>query len=182
MPFAAGSKGALISQSGDVAVTTVTVPDNEDKISDWGKDLRDITGTDANGMSIYVTGDLGFNADFEEVFSGIDTTLLLATVLLVLVLLGAIYRSPMIALIPLIVVGFAYTCAQGLIYLYAKTGQTVSRQHDLDPGRAHVRRRHRLLPLARLQIPGGAAPPSRTSTRRWRSRSPAPAPRSSPAA
>ena len=126
VPFAAGSKGALISQSGDVAVTTVTVPNNEDKISDWGKDLRDITGTDANGMSIYVTGDLGFNADFEEVFSGIDTTLLLATVLLVLVLLGAIYRSPMIALIPLIVVGFAYTCAQGLIYLYAKTGQTVS--------------------------------------------------------
>ena len=126
VPFAAGSKGALISQSGDVAVTTVTVPDNEDKIADWGKDLRDITGTDANGMSIYVTGDLGFNADFEEVFSGIDTTLLLATVLLVLVLLGAIYRSPMIALIPLIVVGFAYTCAQGLIYLYAKTGQTVS--------------------------------------------------------
>src|SRR4029078_13256611 len=119
-------KGALISPSGDVAVTTVTVPDDEDKISDWGEDLRDITGTDANGMSIYVTGDLGFNADFEEVFSGIDTTLLLATVLLVLVLLGAIYRSPLIALIPLVVVGFAYTCAQGLIYLYAKTGQTVS--------------------------------------------------------
>src|SRR4051794_34165734 len=72
VPFAAASKGALISQSGDVAVTTVTVPNNENKSADWGEDLRDITGTHANGMSIYVTGDLGFNADFEEVFSGID--------------------------------------------------------------------------------------------------------------
>ena len=46
--------------------------------------------------------------------------------LLVLVLLGAIYRSPLIALMPLVVVGFAYAVAQGLIYLYAKSGATVS--------------------------------------------------------
>ena len=50
--------------------------------------------------------------------------------LLVLVLLGAIYRSPLIALIPLVVVGFAYSVAQGLIYLYAKSGATVSTQLD----------------------------------------------------
>ena len=45
---------------------------------------------------------------------------------LVLVLLGAIYRSPMIALMPILVVGFAYTVAQALIYWYAKSGATVS--------------------------------------------------------
>ncbi len=43
-------------------------------------------------MQIKLTGDLGFNTDANEVFSDIDTKLLLATVLLVLVLLGAIYR------------------------------------------------------------------------------------------
>ena len=48
-----------------------------------------------------MTGDLGFNTDVEEVFGSLDTKLLLATVLLVLVLLGAIYRSPVIALIPI---------------------------------------------------------------------------------
>ena len=46
--------------------------------------------------------------------------------MLVLVLLGLIYRSPVIALIPLVVVGFSYAVAQGFIYLYAKSGATVS--------------------------------------------------------
>ena len=46
--------------------------------------------------------------------------------LLVLVLLGAIYRSVLVALTPLIVVFFAYTIAQGFIYLLAKSGATVS--------------------------------------------------------
>ena len=104
----------------------ITVPSDFDKLGDWGKEVKDATGERADGMRIYVTGDLGFNADSEEVFSSIDTKLLLATVLLVLVLLGAIYRSPVIALIPLVVVGLAYTIAQGLIYLYADSGATVS--------------------------------------------------------
>ncbi len=43
-----------------------------------------------------------------------------------LVLLGAIYRSPVIVVIPLLVLGFAYSVAQGLIYLYANSGATVS--------------------------------------------------------
>jgi putative drug exporter of the RND superfamily len=42
------------------------------------------------------------------------------------VLLGAIYRSPVVAVIPLVVVGFAYGAAQGFIYLYAQSGAEVS--------------------------------------------------------
>ena len=49
-------------------------------------------------MQVLLTGDLGFSADAEEVFGELDTKLLLATVLLVLVLLGAIYRSVLVAL------------------------------------------------------------------------------------
>jgi putative drug exporter of the RND superfamily len=126
VPLQPGSPQALVSRSGDVAFTSLDVPDNQDKVSDWGKRLKNIAGDQADGMNIYVTGSLGFSADADEVFSSIDTKLLLATVLLVLILLGAIYRSPLIALTPLVVVGVAYTAAQGLIYLYAKSGQTVS--------------------------------------------------------
>ena len=75
---------------------------------------------------MYLTGALGFNTDAEEVFGSIDTQLLLVTVVLVLVLLGLIYRSPVIAVIPLLVVGFSYAVAQGFIYLFAKSGATVS--------------------------------------------------------
>ena len=43
-----------------------------------------------------------------------------------LVLLGAIYRSVLVAISPLIVVLLAYQFATGLIYLFAKSGATVS--------------------------------------------------------
>ena len=128
VPFAPSSKiKGVVSRDGTVAITSLNVPDNEDKLTDWGKDLHAITsGSSTPGMTTYLTGSLGFNRDADEVFGSIDTTLLLATVLLVLVLLGVIYRAPLIALIPLVVVGVAYAAAQGLIYLYAKSGATVS--------------------------------------------------------
>ena len=77
-------------------------------------------------MRILLTGDLGFTADSEEVFGELDTKLLAATVLLVLFLLGAIYRSVLVALTPLVVVFFAYTVATAFVYVYANSGATVS--------------------------------------------------------
>jgi RND superfamily putative drug exporter len=126
VPFAPGSPSNLVSSNGEVAYTVLNVPTDFDKQGDWGKEVRDITGEDAGDMQILLTGDLGFAADAEEVFSDIDTRLLLATVVLVLVLLGAIYRAALIAITPLVVVFFAYTVATGFIYLYAKSGATVS--------------------------------------------------------
>jgi putative drug exporter of the RND superfamily len=126
VPFLSGSPPGLVSPDGSVAYTVLTVPLNFDKLADWGKQVKDATGEGTNGLRIFLTGDLGFNTDAQEVFGSVDTKLLLATVLLVLVLLGAIYRSPIVALIPIVVVGVAYTVAQGLIYLYAETGATVS--------------------------------------------------------
>jgi putative drug exporter of the RND superfamily len=126
VPFLPSSPKGLVSPNGTVAYTAFTVPTNFDKLADWGKEVKKATGEQYAGMKIYLTGDVGFNTDAQEVFGSIDTKLLLATVLLVLILLGAIYRAVLIALIPILVVGFAYTVAQGLIYLYADTGQTVS--------------------------------------------------------
>ena len=64
----------------------------------------------------------------------------------------------LIALIPLLVVVLRLSIAQGLIYLYADSGATVSKNSDLDPDRADVRGGHRLLPVTRLPLPGGAQP------------------------
>ena len=126
-PFKNGKPvDGLVSQDGSLAYTVVILPTDFDHAADWGKLIRETTGSEADGMQIKLTGDIGFNTDADEVFSDIDTKLLLATVLLVLVLLGAIYRSVLVALTPLIVVFFAYTIAQGFIYLLAKSGATVS--------------------------------------------------------
>ena len=126
IPFTPGAQPGLVSTNGDVATAIYTTPTDFEKEADWGKEIRDITHADTNGMQVYVTGGVGFAVDAHDVFSNIDTKLLLATVLLVLVLLGAIYRSVLIALSPLIVVFFAYTVTQALVYALAKSGATVS--------------------------------------------------------
>ncbi|HEX8742563.1 MAG TPA: MMPL family transporter [Thermoleophilaceae bacterium] len=128
-PVVAGQPGApadLISPDGEVALANYTFENDFETLGDDGEKLREITGDGGGGLEVYVTGQAGFMADFKEVFGELDTKLLLATVLLVLVLLGAIYRSPLIAISPLIVVFFAYTIAQGLIYLYTQTGAVVN--------------------------------------------------------
>ncbi len=126
VPFQPNSPPGLVSRDGSVAYTVLSVPQDFKKSGDWGKTVRDDIGDGAGGLHVYLTGDLGFNADAKEVFGSLDTKLLLATVLLVLVLLGAIYRSPLIALIPLVVVGFAYSAATGFVTLYADSGASVS--------------------------------------------------------
>ena len=105
-----------------------------------------------------LTGDLGFCADAEEVFGELDTKLLLATVLLVLVLLGAIYRAVLVALTPAGGRLLRLHGATAFIYLYAKCGRDRLLERDHDPDRADVRGGDRLLPVVRLQIPRGAAP------------------------
>jgi putative drug exporter of the RND superfamily len=64
-----------------------------------------------------VTGPAGLLVDAVDVFQEIDGRLLVATSLLILVLLVLIYRSPLIALVPLLVVATAYSVAAGLLYL-----------------------------------------------------------------
>jgi putative drug exporter of the RND superfamily len=126
VPFGPDAAPGLVSENGDAAYTVVTVPLDFDKVADWGEESRELIGGSRDGLDVYVTGDLGLWVDFEEVFGELDAKLLLATVLLVLILLGAIYRAPLIAVIPIFVVGIAYLLATGFIYLYAEAGNDVN--------------------------------------------------------
>jgi RND superfamily putative drug exporter len=127
LPLVGKPSDPVVSPGGEVAYFAVALPDDNDKIAGWGKDLREaVRSGDRDGLSVYVTGGVGFNADFEEVFGDIDVKVLGVTVVLVIALLLLIYRAPLIALIPLVVVGIAYSIAQGFVYLYAKSGATVS--------------------------------------------------------
>jgi putative drug exporter of the RND superfamily len=126
VPFTAGAPPDLVSKNGDVATAVYTTPTDFENEADWGKAMRDITDVNTGGMNVYVTGGVGFATDAHDVFENLDAKLLLATVALVLVLLGAIYRSVLIALTPLVVVFFAYTLAQAFVYLLAESGATVS--------------------------------------------------------
>ena len=159
VPFAPGSPPELVSPDGDARLHGAHGPDRlRQRRRTGARTSATSPATRADGMRILLTGDLGFSTDAEEVFGELDTKLLLATVLLVLVLLGAIYRAVLVALTPLIVVFFAYTVADGVRLPVREVRRDRVLERDHDPDRADVRRRDRLLPAAGLAIPRGAAP------------------------
>ena len=75
-----------------------------------------------------ITGGAGFSADAIEVFEGINGTLLLAAVSLVIFLLIVIYRSPMFFFIPLAAVIFAETLSRSIGYGVSELGVTINGQ------------------------------------------------------
>ena len=83
---------------------------------------------EAQGLDLYITGPAGIAVDTLNLFSRADIVLLLATVGLVLVLLVVIYRSPLLALIPLLAVAFVYEVVYQTLGLMGQAGLVMSKQ------------------------------------------------------
>ena len=81
-------------------------------------EVRDIAQID--GVTVHLAGYGGQAADSAEAFEGIDTNLILATLLVVIVILLLTYRSPTLWLLPIISAVFAYMTSAGVVYLLAK--------------------------------------------------------------
>ena len=91
--------------------------------------IRAITGSHADGLASHITGPLGNAADSSKIFKGIDSTLLYATLAVVIVILLITYRSPVLWLLPVLSAGVALITAQAVVYLLAAhTGLTVNAQ------------------------------------------------------
>lgn len=114
--------------SGAILVVPIEAGGESDVLRDTVKQIRDTVGEGADGLQVAVTGPAGYSADAIEVFGGIDTKLLLATAVLVLVLLLIIYRSPIFWIFPLLAVGFAELTTRALGYLAADAGLSVNGQ------------------------------------------------------
>ncbi len=78
--------------------------------------------TDGAELSARVSGPVGIQVDAVGLFKSADVSLLIGTVLLVLIILLLIYRSPILALIPIVGVGFAYLVVNPLIGWIASMG------------------------------------------------------------
>ncbi|MBB6453150.1 RND superfamily putative drug exporter [Salirhabdus euzebyi] len=78
-----------------------------------------------DGLHVRFTGPVGIQTDATALFSQADLTLLIATVLLVLILLVVLYRSPILALVPLVGVGFAYGLISPILGFLANKGWIV---------------------------------------------------------
>src|SRR6266508_1671056 len=58
------------------------------------EEMRSIAQSNTGGLQAYVTGPAGYFADFSDIFSGFDATLLYITAAIVIVILLLTYRSP----------------------------------------------------------------------------------------
>lgn len=113
------ARGQLVSP--DETTMTMIVPISgsrtEPAFGDRVDAIRDVTAQAGGEVQVKVSGPAGLIADLVAVFSDIDLFLLLVTASLVLVLLMLIYRSPVIAIVPLLIVGLVLQLAGGLAAL-----------------------------------------------------------------
>ncbi len=113
-----------VSEDGSVAQTSVTFDfgtEGWNAMPDIADELRDIAGAaDLDGVDVYVAGIGGQAADSAEAFSGIDTTLLAATLGIVILILLFTYRSPILWVLPIFSAIVGLLTSQALIYFLAK--------------------------------------------------------------
>ncbi|HEY6730536.1 MAG TPA: MMPL family transporter [Solirubrobacterales bacterium] len=113
-----------VSKDGEAALLVLAI-DAEDRgaiVTGVERIRHYLSQHERPGLHAYVTGPGGVAADLERVAADAGRTLLIATLGLVLILLLAVYRAPILALLPLLVVGAAYLVAVGIAYLLIEAG------------------------------------------------------------
>ena len=108
MEYSPDGKGALIFASLDGNPGNAAFRDSVEAIADH-------FGDSVGDMQVRVTGPGGLITDVYQIFLNADVKLLLGTVILVLILLLIIYRSPVLPFVPLLTVGFGYFVAGGIL-------------------------------------------------------------------
>ncbi len=121
-----GSRDARGLLSADGTTGQVIVPvlgaSSEDAFGRTVNAIRRVAGTGAHGLEVRVTGPAAIARDTVNAFGHANLVLLGGTVALVLVLLLVIYRSPLLALVPLLAAGLAIQVTNALGAALVKAG------------------------------------------------------------
>lgn len=122
--------GPICSADGKAAIVTayIRAEGEGDRILDPVKAWREEISDPGGGLEVKITGGAGFSADAIEIFEGLDATLLLAALSLVIFLLIVIYRSPFFFFIPLAAVIFAEILSRSIGYGVSELGVTINGQ------------------------------------------------------
>ncbi|WP_160725711.1 MMPL family transporter [Bacillus sp. USDA818B3_A] len=118
--FSADKTTALIPLTFDSALETKEIK----------KSIGEITKitNETTALKLYVTGPAGIATDTLDLFSRADLVLIFSTVGLILILLIVIYRSPLLALIPLLAAAFVYEVVTQTLGLMGKAGLVMTSQ------------------------------------------------------
>lgn len=120
-------KAALITFSLDATLVNAPLADGESLTPTVVTALRGALAADLAGadLHIWVTGPAGFITDLVVAFGGIDTVLLLVALIAVLLILGVVYRSPILPFIVILTAVFALCLAGLVVYHLADAGTLV---------------------------------------------------------
>ncbi|WP_087974395.1 MMPL family transporter [Oceanobacillus rekensis] len=118
--FSEDSTTAIIPANLSVSLDTAAIKESLKKIAELTNELSD--------LELLVTGPAGIAVDTTDLFSRADLVLIMATVGIILVLLVVIYRSPLLALIPLLAAGFVYQIVMQILGIWGKAGLEMSTQ------------------------------------------------------
>lgn len=118
--FSEDKTTALIPLTFNSSLETKEMQKSINIISDFVKDT--------SNLKLYVTGPAGISTDTVELFSRADLVLIFSTVGIILVLLIVIYRSPLLAFIPLLGAIFVYEVVTQVLGIMGKGGLVMSSQ------------------------------------------------------
>ena len=130
LPAVAGRVAGPVPSADHKAIETIVGADlgYNSNIAAFVDNLQATAGRGDPGLSAHIAGPAASAAAELKVFKGIDSTLLYATLAVVIVLLLLTYRSPVLWLLPIVSAGVALAVAEGAIYLLTKHGLTVNGQ------------------------------------------------------
>ncbi len=114
----------LVSDDGQAIQLVLPISTSDsDQLQEVILDIRATVdgGTATDGMTAYVTGPAGILGDFTEAFGAIDGLLLVVALIVVLVILLAVYRSPLLPLVVLFSAVLALGTASAIVYALAST-------------------------------------------------------------
>ncbi|MEH7385860.1 MMPL family transporter [Bacillus sp. JJ1521] len=118
--FSEDQTTALLPMVFDASLETKEIRDSKDRILEVVEENTDLT--------LYVTGPAGIATDSLDLFSRADLVLIFSTVGLILILLIVIYRSPLLAIIPLLAAVFVYEVVMQMLGILGKAGLQLSNQ------------------------------------------------------
>jgi len=121
VPGVTGAPSAALAAA-DGKALSVTVPVAEKKQKDVAATVKKLRGIarSQHGLQVYVAGQASLKADFADVLKSVDMTLLIAAGLVVIIILIAVYRSPLLWIAPVSATMIGLGVAQGVIYLLAR--------------------------------------------------------------
>lgn len=118
----------FVSEDESTMIIPVTLePDLDNRtIGETVDQLRELGNHHAGGLSFYVTGPAGIAGDTLKLFEQADFVLLMATIGIILILLILIYRSPLLALIPLLATAIVYQVVNQVVGLLGLGGLEIN--------------------------------------------------------